>query len=197
MTFFTDCYPKPFLSGSLTATSTLFSADEIIFPIPCDRVFTIGRDPALAANPDDSGYIDNRYNFVNGVPVLPGQSFAIPDKGTLRLGTEPNHLVFTFKEFRPNSVCNTHYNISPGYRLPYEQIQHFYEFGELLGQGAFGKVLKVKHRGTGELYALKVIQPEPRREIDETDPIRRDESAFKYRDLRLVTKTSGLGGGGC
>ncbi len=23
------------------------------------------------------------------------------------------------------------------------------------------------------------------------------ESAFKYRDLRLVTKTSGLGGGGC
>ncbi|THG94372.1 hypothetical protein EW026_g7088 [Hermanssonia centrifuga] len=64
MTFFADCYPKPFLSGSLTATSTLFSADEIIFPIPCDRVFTIGRDPALAANPDDSGYIDNRYNFV-------------------------------------------------------------------------------------------------------------------------------------
>ncbi len=43
-----------------------------------------------------------------------------------------------------------------------------------LGQGAFGKVLKVKHRGTGELYALKVIQPEPRREIDETDPIRRE-----------------------
>ncbi len=23
------------------------------------------------------------------------------------------------------------------------------------------------------------------------------ESAFKYRDLRLVTKTSGLGGSGC
>ncbi len=60
-------YPKPFLSGTLIAT---VGTDEIVFPIPCDREFTIGRAPALAAKPSDGGYIDNRFSFISELSTI-------------------------------------------------------------------------------------------------------------------------------
>ncbi|PSR79713.1 hypothetical protein PHLCEN_2v6899 [Hermanssonia centrifuga] len=54
--------------------------------------------------------------------------------------------------------------------------------------------------GKDKLYAAMDALPGgvawKRKEVSQTGNLT-GESAFKYRDLRLVTKTSGLGGGGC
>ena len=39
-------------------------------------------------------------------------------------------------------------------------INKYYEVGEKIGQGMFGKVFKVKHKETGEYWAMKVINKE-------------------------------------
>lgn len=39
-------------------------------------------------------------------------------------------------------------------------IDKYYEVGEKIGQGMFGKVFKVKHKETGEYWAMKVINKE-------------------------------------
>lgn len=39
-----------------------------------------------------------------------------------------------------------------------EDIQEKYEFGDELGKGAFGKVLRCKHRDSGSQFAIKIME---------------------------------------
>lgn len=45
----------------------------------------------------------------------------------------------------------------PGKAFDYENILEQYKILEPLGEGGFGKVLKAKHKGTGNLSAIKYI----------------------------------------
>lgn len=58
-------------------------------------------------------------------------------------------------------------------------LQEDYEILELLGEGAFGKVKKVKHKPSGQIRALKIIKRESFKQAGSEELLMREIEVLK------------------
>jgi serine/threonine protein kinase len=64
-----------------------------------------------------------------------------------------------------------------------------FDFLTVIGQGSFGKVLQVRHKGTGDIYAMKILNKVNIVDRGEVEHTRAEKKYFNESHSSLFNKT--------